>query len=335
MSKCSGCMSRQRLNQQLVTENSNMPRWSNIDFALRRQKDFSDMFFDSEKFTEKQKEDELKKFALSLHSEITGIVDGINYKDHRQYEQPIDIQKILYKSVDAYRYILAILNLWGIDSNIFNTALQQKDDFLHYRHKLSKKKWSGQPVALFDMDDVLANFRKSFCAWSTNQCGHFVDPESDEYYNVREFLKHGINNEQYFKKFIDNHGFLSLERDESYFSLLNHLRNSGYWIQIITARPSADLTCFYDTYSWLSRNNIEVDDIAFAPEKFVWLTDQKFYSSGKYFAIDDSAKHSAEYAKHGVKVIVPEKSYNQEVRGINNVIYVPKEANPIDFIPKL
>jgi hypothetical protein len=75
--------------------------------------------------------------------------------------------------------------------------------------------------------------------------------------------------------------------------------------------------------------------VAFAPEKFVWLTDQKFYSAGKYFAIDDSAKHSAEYAKHGVKVIVPEKTYNQEVKSINNIIYVPKGSDPINHIPVL
>lgn len=33
--------------------------------------------------------------------------------------------------------------------------------------------------------------------------------------------------------------------------------------------------------------------------------------------------HAAEYVNHSVKVLVPEKSYNKEVRGINNVIYVP------------
>lgn len=312
-----------------------MSDWSDLENALLLQKKFSDLLFSSETMSSFQREEQLKTLALALHSEISGIVDAVNYKDHRRQENPVDVQKILYKSVDAYRYILAILNLWDIDSNSFSTALSQKDDFLHYRYNMSGKTWSGQPVVLFDMDDVLAKFRESFCAWATKECGHFIDPESDEYYNVREFKKHNVNSEHYFKKFMDNHGFLHLERDESYFGLLNHLRDAGYWIQIVTSRPSSNLTCFYDTHSWLFRNGISADGVAFAPEKFVWLTDQKFYSAGKYFAVDDSAKHSAEYAKHGVKVLVPEKTYNQEVRSISNVTYVPKGSNPVKYIPDL
>jgi hypothetical protein len=312
-----------------------MSDWSKLEDALSLQKKFSDLFFNSDSMSPEKREEQLKTLTLALHSEISGIVEAVNYKEHRLQEKPADVQKILYKTVDAYRYLLAILNLWDIDASEFSAALRQKDDFLHYRHAISGRSWDGQPVVLFDMDDVLANFRKSFCAWATKECGHFIDPESDEYYNVREFKKYNVNSEHYFKRFIDGHGFLDLERDEDYFGLLNHLRDAGYWIQIVTSRPSSNLTCFYDTHSWLARNGIQADGVAFAPEKFVWLTDQKFYSRGKYFAVDDSAKHSAEYAKHGVKVLVPEKPYNQEVRGVNNISYVPRGSSPIDFIPVL
>jgi hypothetical protein len=310
-----------------------MFNWNDFKEALKRQRDFSDLFFNAESMSPLQKREMLKTFVISLHTETTGICEAMNYKEHRLSSKQIDVQKILYKSVDAYRYILAILNLFNVSHEDFINALAQKDEFLHYRNQLSKKKWSGQPVAIFDMDDVLANFRKSFCAWATNECGHFIDPESDEYYNVREFKRLNINGEQYFKKFMDTHGFLTLERDDNYFGLLQHLKERGWWIQILTARPSSNLPCFYDTYSWLSRNGIDADGIAFSPEKLTWVCDQEFYTTGKYFAIDDSGKHSAEYAKHSVPVLVPEKPYNQEVRGTQNVTYVPRGANPIDFIP--
>ena len=286
-----------------------------------------------ESLSPKEKEELLKTFVLSMHAELTGIVDAVNYKDHRRSDHPVDVQKILYKSVDAYRYVLAMLNLWGISGSTFSTALAQKDDFLHYRHRLSSKAWSGQPVVLFDMDDVLAEFRKSFCAYVTQTSGHFIDPESEEYYNVKEFKKHGMNNEQYFKNFIDGHGFLLLERNEKYHSFLKTLQSKGYWIQIVTARPESNLTAFYDTYSWLSRHGIEADGVAFTPEKFIWLSEQKYFSTGDYFAVDDSAKHAAEYAKHGVAVLVPEKPYNREVRGVNNVFYVEKDADPMTCVP--
>lgn len=312
-----------------------MTDWSNLHDALLRQGSFSSKFFDLNTLTSSQKEEMLKTFVLALHAEATGIVEGVNYKDHRLTTKPIDTQKILYETVDVYRYVLAILNLWGISASTFSSALSQKDDFLDYRHRLSQKKWSGQPVVLFDMDDVLAEFRQSFCGWVTQTTGHFLDPQSKEYYNTDVLKKAGLNNETLFKGFIDSHGFLLLDRNDRYVKLLQYLKDRGFWIQIVTARPESNLTAFYDTYSWLYRHGIEADGIAFTPEKFVFLTDQPYYSTGKYFAVDDSAKHAAEYAKHGVKVLVPQKSYNTEVALLENVYYVPNVRDPIDYVKTL
>ena len=310
----------------------NLPvNWENLLDALRRQAEFSSLFFDDKILSLSQKQEMLKTFVLSLHSESTGIVESTNYKNHRLLPDSIDSQKVLYKSVDAYRYILAILNLCGISGEQFVNALTQKDEFLHYRHKLSQKKWNGEPIVLFDMDDVLAEFRQSFCEFVTKDSGIYVDPESPEYYNVATFKKHGLSNEYYFRTFIDSHGFLGLLPNNSYCETLKKLKEAGCWIQIVTARPEKNLTCFYDTYSWLYRNDIPADSIAFAPEKFAWLADQKFYSSAKFFAVDDSAKHSAEYAKHGVPVIVPQKSYNSEVSTLDNIFYVRQGEDPLKY----
>lgn len=312
-----------------------MTDWSKLSGALERQSEFSKLFFETDSLTTKQKEEVLKTLVLSLHSDATGIAEGISYKDHRLSPRPVDLQKILYKSVDVYRYVLAILNLWGISGATFQDALTQKDDFLHYRHRLSQKKWSGQPVVLFDVDDVLAEFRKSYCSWVTETTGCFLDPENTSYYATDVLKPAGLNNDVLFKSFIEQHGFLSLERDETYFGLLHHLQASGFWIQIVTARPERNLTAFYDTFSWLSRHGIDADGVAFTPEKFVFLTDQPYFLSGKYFAVDDSAKHAAEYARHGVPVLVPEKSYNREVAGLTNVHYVPRHVDPVDILTSL
>lgn len=312
-----------------------MTDWSKFSDALLRQKDFSDKFFDSNRLTNEQKEDVLKTFVLALHSEATGICEGINYKDHRRHIDPIDLQKILYKSVDAYRYVLAILNLWGIEADTFASALQQKDDFLHYRHALKDNVWSGQPIVLFDLDDVLAEFREKFCKFVTNQSGVFVDPNSKEYYNASVFKENGLSSEHYFRKFIDTHGFLDLNLNDKYHNLLNRLRSAGCWIQIVTARPEKNLTCFYDTYSWLTRHDIPADGVAFSPEKFAWLSSQSFYHEARVVAIDDSAKHAAEYVKHGVPTIVPKKTYNTEVSNLKDVLYVNETQDPFNDIVKM
>lgn len=308
---------------------SKIPNWDDLASALSEQRLFSAKFFDSEELTLQQKQEMLKTFVLSLHAEVTGIVEAVNYKDHRKQQHPVDVQKILYKSVDAYRYVLAILNLWNIDADTFASALEQKDDYLHFRHRLlAKQMLPGQKVVLFDLDDVIAEFRTSFCDFATRQIGTFVDPKSDEYYNLRTFKQQGADAEKVFRNFIDSHGFLGLGVNKTYSRLLEELRNEGRWIQVVTARPIDNLTCFYDTYSWLSRLGIEVDGVTFTPEKFRWVSEQPFYDKHEIIAVDDSAKHAAEYAKHGIRVVVPQQSYNGEVAGLDNVVYVESGFDP-------
>lgn len=311
-----------------------MTKWSELEFALKEQKRFSDNFFDVEELSDSQKQEMLKTFALSLHSEATGIADAVNYKDHRMIEHPIDTQRILYKSVDVYRYVLAIMNLWGISVSSFASALEQKDDYLHYRHGLSSKKWqSGQPVALFDLDDVIAEFRASFCTFVTQDSGVFIDPEDVEYYSASTFKSNGLDNEGYLKKFVEAHGLLTLGVNDTYMNFMRRLREDGFWIQIVTARHDSNLTVLYDTYSWLRRKEIPADGVAFTPEKFLWLSRQNFYKEhAKVIAIDDSAKHSAEYVKHGVTTIVPQKPYNTEVSSLAGAVYVPSGIKPYDFV---
>lgn len=305
--------------------------WSNLPEALSLQEDFSSLFFQKKDLTLKQKQEILKTFVLSLHSEASGICDAVNYKDHRLLPDVADTQKILYKSVDAYRYVLAILNLWEVSPADFAGALEQKDEYLHFRYNLSKKSWSGEPIVLFDLDDVIAEFRESFCEFVTKHSGVQISPESSEYYNISKFKEHNLDNEFYFRTFIESHGFLNLRINPFYARFMASLRDAGFWIQVLTARPEKDLTCFYDTYSWLYRNDIPADGVAFATEKFSWAASQKFYTKAKMFAVDDSPKHAAEYAKHGVSVILPEKPYNREVYRVNNIHPIPEGVDPYKF----
>ena len=249
--------------------------------ALKRQKEFSDLFFSSDLLTTKQKEEITKTFALALHSEITGIASAVNFKNHRQIKNEVDHHKILFKSVDAFRYVLAILNLWEIKPEDFETACESKDLFLHMRHTLEKNAWSGEPVVLVDVDDVLAHFRKSFFDWLRVTKGIDTPVTCPEYYNVSDVLAAGLAPEQVFREFIEDGGFLILEENTSLISAVNKLKDEGYWIHLVTARPSDNLKCYHDSYMWLSQTDLKFDAIEFTGEKFRWLADQEFYKRRK------------------------------------------------------
>ena len=154
-----------------------------------------------------------------------------------------------------------------------------------------------------------------------------------EYYNVKDVLAAGLAPEQVFRDFIDDSGFLILEQNEKLVQVVNRLRAEGFWIHLLTARPSDNLKCFHDSYMWLSQSDLSFDALDFSGEKFRWLADQEFYKEGKVVcAVDDSPKHATEYAKHGVRVFSPVLSYNTELKNIDLVTLFSPEEDLYDLI---
>ena len=73
-----------------------------------------------------------------------------------------DEDDLVYSSIDVLRYVMSMLNLWEIAPEDVSLAFSLKDTYLELDHKINTKKWSGQPVAIVDIDDVLAEFRTPF-----------------------------------------------------------------------------------------------------------------------------------------------------------------------------
>lgn len=307
--------------------------FENITSALVRQKEFSDLFFSESNLTDREKEEITKTFILSMHAELSNLVSSVNYKDHRAEAHPVDNDKILYKSVDVFRYLLAILNLWSVSSEEFITACEDKDLFLHTRHKLSARSDAGMPVVIFDVDDVIAEFRTSFNTWLNKEYQVSTDPNSTEYYNTVGLVKVGLEPEGVFREFIARGGFRTIPATTKIVTLMKKLKESGYWIHLLTARPGENARVMYDTYFWLAANDVPHDAVDFSGEKFRWTADQKFFNESRLVcAIDDSSKHCAEYAKHGVKVLAPVKSYNKEIHNTAGVTMVDFETASVDEI---
>lgn len=300
------------------------------------QAQFSSLFFNSDEMTHEEREEMTRSFALALHSEVSAMVGDISFRDHVTPGRQADTKKILYESVDVFRYLLAVLNLWGHTSEDFLTAFQNRDAFLHMRHDLEQQKWSGEPVIVVDIDEVICEFRKGFTEWLNSEKGVNLDVNSPEYYHVQPVKEAGLQPEGLFEEFIDKGMLRQLEPIRSTIDVLNQLRALGFWVQLLTARPSHNLQCLYDTYFWLSKIGLNFDRVGFSPEKMIWLTKSEYFDSGSVVcAIDDSSKHTMEYAKHGVKVMSPLMSYNHELIGVNNVTVYETPTQLMEGILKL
>ena len=297
-----------------------------VDQLFKMQQAFNNLIYPGD-LTKEEKEEITKTLSLCLHSEVSSMISSINFKDHRPDRVEVDKSKILYESIDAMRYILSILNLWEIDSESFCDAFAFKDTLLHVRHRIHHRKWEGQPVIIVDLDDVLIEFRAGFMDWLETKYGVKIDRNSSEYYTASEVIEAGLNPESVFDTFIEEKNLLSLDINHKMLEIINRLHDEGVWIQILTARPKENLTCFYHTLMWIERAGLKYDRIDFSPEKYRWCAQSEYFNDSKIsFAIDDSAKHASEYAKHGIKVLVPVKSYNTEVHNSSNIVMYDEKS---------
>ena len=261
-----------------------------------------------------------KTLSLALHKEVSDLVSATSYRHHTDAKVAPDPDKILFESVDVVRYAIAIMNAWQITPEKFEKAWSLKDKYLSLSNEVEKKSWAGERVAIVDMDDVLCEFRQGFSDWLNKNYNVETDVNSSEYYFINALEKAGINPEGIFSKFISDDGFLRLEPVEGAVKFMDSLRDRGYFIHILTARPGDNLRCFYNTFEWLSSHNVYFDKVDFASEKLRWCMQSEYWASGAIeFAIDDSPKHAAEYEKHGVKVFLPRKPYNKEVQLLERV----------------
>lgn len=286
--------------------------------------------------TQELKEKITQENVLCAHAELSALVNATNYKNHHSHSEPLANRKtVLYEAVDVIRYMMATLNTWEITDGEFEKAFDKKDIYLNKHYEFQQKKWEGQPVAIVDIDDVLANFREGFASWLFNNFGVKPDVNSKEYYFISALSQINLNSETVFKMFLDDEGFESLHRNSDSVRILNRLKKEGYWIHLLTARPEEELQCLYDTYYWIVEQEIPCDAISFSPEKFRWCAKSKYYDSGAIkFAIDDAPKHAEDYAKHGIKCLVPFKSYNDHLNH-ENIYLFQNYDNAIDILNRL
>ena len=268
--------------------------------------------------SDKEKRDISKDLALNSYNSINRMIEKMRSSNDKPHEDDL-----VFSSIDVLRYVMSMLNLWGVDPDDVTTAFLEKDAYLEIEHEVMSRKWEGQPVIIVDIDDVVADFRKTFAEFLLRDYSLEVSDESEQYFFVNEILNAGnLNPEKVFESFVQKRHFRNIPLISGAKQFLTEMRDRGYWVQLLTARPKEDLKIFYDTYHWLKENEIPFDRIDFTPEKFRWCMSSEYYDSDSIeYAIDDSPKHALEYANHNMCVKVPLKSYNKSITNSNVTFY--------------
>ena len=284
------------------------------------QKIFSDLIGINRDMSNFERDKMTRDLSLALHTEVSHLVSATSYRPHTDEKPDPDPDKILFESVDVIRYAIAILNLWGQTPESFENAWSLKDRYLTSFREADRNKWQGEKVAIVDIDDVLCEFRQSFSSWLRRAYDIKADVDSSEYYFINALKEGGVNPEGVFERFISEGELANIDPVDGAVDFIKSLKSAGYFVHLLTARPKENLRCLYDTHVWLRENGIEFDKLDFASEKLRWCMQSDYWVLGSIeFAVDDSPKHALEYAKHGVKVLLPNKPYNREAQSSESV----------------
>ena len=110
-----------------------------LENLFQMQKDFEDNHVDLKGNIEER----TQKLALCAHSELSSMMEAVNYKMHHKYRD-ISIKpatdKVMYEAVDVVRYMIAIMNNWCITPEQFSLAYDKKDTYLKMTAEIKEKK---------------------------------------------------------------------------------------------------------------------------------------------------------------------------------------------------
>ena len=293
------------------------------------QRNYSTLFYDVGEMDEETRDAKTRELALALHHEVSKLVSAVNFRGHRSETHTVDRDKILYEAVDSIRYAMAIANLWDFDDTDFETAWWDKESYLQQRHHLQNHKWDGQPVIVWDVDDVLADFRDGFAEWVNKNKNIPIDPQAKEYFFIEALENTGYSSIGLYEEFLSDRAMAKLKVNRA-LDVLNHFHDQGCWTYIVTARPGDNLLCRYDTYHWLRTSGVKYDDIAFTGEKLAHVTRTPYHIQDKVVcAVDDGPNHVRSYAGHGIHALMPDKSYNKSIQNGKFIIcyHSPEELH--------
>ncbi len=110
-----------------------------LETLFQMQKDFQDKHV----VLKGDVEERTQKLTLCAHSELSSMMEAINYKMHHKYR---DIQmnaaadKVMYEAVDVVRYMIAIMNNWCITPEQFSLAYD-KNSPIQTTARSNEKRW--------------------------------------------------------------------------------------------------------------------------------------------------------------------------------------------------
>lgn len=270
------------------------------------QKSFNDRFFQKElgrnidELTFEEQQKWTKEFTLHIQCEIIEVLKEINWKMHRKNGKSVIESNIHEELIDVFKYLLGMMQIWGMDSEKFFEEYFKKSYVVEQRYKQEHEFnliGKDEKVIAIDIDGVLGQYPYWFIK--------FVNDSLNEDFATLKELNETLGTEMYedMKDKYRQSGIKSkMPTNDGASTVTNYLKVLGFKIVIITSRPYEKYSRIYpDTLEFLKYNNIYFDAILWDKEKHLTIIKE---FPNLVALVEDNYDNARAVAKEGYKVLL-------------------------------
>lgn len=255
-----------------------------------------------------------KDLALNLYEEVSELAElATNYKAHILRRSRPSKTNVADAVVDVLKLAVAVAQMHGVTASEVYQAFIRKSKVIEDRargERLALER--GTRVFVSDIDGCIADLSE----WESSL--KKIGGDGDFKVRMLETLK-----EDYYL----NGGFRGLPAIPGAAAALAKIKEAGYRIVLITARPAWQYKRLYaDTIEWLAEQGIQHDLILFNKDKAEAIYERIHPAQPRYF-VEDREKHAIELANIGVPVLffgahasIPERPGVKKVSGWEDIV---------------
>lgn len=237
-----------------------------------------------------QKSKLIRDLLLGLYEEVQELSGAVQYKNHLLKNEPISKTHVTEEIVDVLKYLICVAQFHQITPDEVSKMFTEKTEVIQDRALGSAADLRNTKFVITDLDGCvcdMSDFQKELAQFRNES----VTPGA---VSAMEQLKN---------KFYRNGGFRHIPMISGAKEGLKEIREAGYKLVIITARPYWTYKRLYsDTIIWLKKHEIEYDLLLFNKDKSEAIHEEIFPATPKYF-IEDRAKHVLELVNIGIHVL--------------------------------
>jgi NTP pyrophosphatase (non-canonical NTP hydrolase) len=279
---------------------------------------------DPSNMSETERERTIGDLLRLLYEEATELSRlSPSYKRHLLSRSQIDKALVAEEVADVLKTTLALAQTFGLSAHDVTQAFWCKTKVVRDKAEADRVELERDTkVICVDLDDVLCNM----VPFRDVVGGTDVDAPPADKLAAAEKLK---------ERFYVNGGFREMEPVEGASQSMRYLKDLGYTLIVVTARPQWQYKRLYsDTLEWLSRHEIPHDLILFNKDKVEALYEHVTPAWPVVF-VEDHERNAKALASVGVRVLLFDQPHNRSLPESENIHRVCGWAEVLENVVKL